>query len=113
MLRSRWNLTGPASARFLRAKPVSLFWLRLELSFELLPLVKHYDFIPDFSNLPVIQTNLIFPRRNEIRIWLEDVLCVVQMGWHWNDTGMTLELFKWEYLEISSLQMNNSFGDQS
>ena len=58
---------------------VSLFRSRLELSFEFPLLVKHFDFIPDFSNLPAISAKSIFPRGNEIRILSEDVLYVVQM----------------------------------
>ena len=67
---------------------------RFELSFEFPPLVnpplvnpplvKHFDLIPDFSNLPAIPSNLIFPRRDEIRILSEDVRYVAQMGWHRN-----------------------------
>ena len=73
---------------------VSLFRSRFELSFEFPPLVNpplvnpplvtHFDLIPDFSNLLAIPSNLIFPRRDETRILSEDVLYVVQMGWHRN-----------------------------
>ena len=59
---------------------MSLFRSRFELSFEFPPLVnpplvKHFDLIPDFSNLPAIPTNLIFPRRDEMNFVRRCSLC--------------------------------------